>query len=373
MNEAFLLPLCLTSWALTVFKLRVIFQKPSGQKEKYNASLNLWAMLLFFSITLTFMVDDFAAFLNSHTLPNLSFLATHFFFLASQYFAVVTILSGIGASTSQKIIRWIRVALVGIFIVLLAIYIGFLSKMPGLVSESPQNLPAAIYKLLSYPFGIFLCAIVVKSVLAHLPVKEFTLMRLRAITIVWCTSMAGAYIFVRMLIYVGFFWPALLSPWLFMLSQILLFCSIILFFITLLSNKIYTRFVFFSKSVEDWNAFCDLRYLAKRMLLFCPAACSPPNNPVFWVFLFNPEYYLYRAVISILDSKVALAGLLTKKSAQWSSELLEEAIQINQALKTANPSNDFTDIVETYRHISKDLYANQTDGKRNTLMFFLLR
>ncbi len=360
MNSYILITLCLISWAVTLIKLRGLFVSPAQRKAQDKNTLNLWATLLFFSITLTFMVDEFAVLLNSYTFPNMALLVTRFAFLASQYFAVVAILDGIGAPANQRTIRWIRVILGLLCATLLLIYVGFLSKIPDQILESSPYLSVVIFKLLSYPFGILLCLIIIRNVVVHLPAKELALMRLRAMTIIWCVSTAMVYIFIRMLIYTGFFWPTLLPNWLFPLSHLLLLCATILFFATLQSNKIYTHFVLLSRCIESWHIFHDLRHLAKHMLLFCPPVGLPPNNPGFLIFLFNPDYYLYRAIISILDSKAMLTGLIAKDSATWSKAHFEEAIRINTALQTANPSNDFADIVETYRRVSRDLFASQT-------------
>ncbi len=180
--------------------------------------------------------------------------------------------------------------------------------------------------------------------------------------IILSTSSAGVYILVRTIIYSGYFWPLLLAPWLFDLSYALLFCSAILFFAALLSDKIYVRFVVMSRSIERWGAFQDLEYLVEKLLLLCPAVALPTNNPSFWKFLSNPEYYLYRAIIIILDGKTMLADFLSEsanpdKTTLWDGELLQEAVRIDQALQsTTDPSDEFYEIVDTYRRISQDLF-----------------
>jgi hypothetical protein len=361
MNSVIMLSLCIVAWTFTFVKLVAILL---GDIRKIGMiTLNIWAMLLFFSVTLTFMITDFAAFFNTHTFPNLSLLITHFAFLASQYCAVVTILAGIGTPATTHTIFWTRLFLFVELTLLSVIYIFFLSKTPETVSEFQPIFFVVIFKFLSYPFGIMLCIITVRTILTHLPSHQFTLIRLRAVTIILCTSSAGMYIFIRALIYAGFFWPILSSPLLFTISYVILFCSAILFFASLLSNKIYARFVILSRSVESWQVFQDLKCLRDHLLLFCPVIGMPPESPTFWRFFFNPEYHLYRTMISILDSKVMLADFLVEsvKSGMpvWDGSLLDEAIRLNTALQSANPPNDFSDIVETYRRVSRDLFVGQ--------------
>jgi len=99
----------------------------------------------------------------------------------------------------------------------------------------------------------------------------------------------------------------------------------------------------------------------KRLLLLCPPVGMPAEYPNFWRFVFNPEYYLYRAVIIILDSKAMLVDFLAKleqpgMGGLWEPDEHAEAARISAALEAANPSNEFNDIVETYRRVSRELF-----------------
>ncbi len=153
MNSLILIPLCLVTWIFTLLRLRTTFFAQDVQKAKKEMALNVWAMLLFFSITLTFMVDTFAAFFNIHTFSNFSILITHIAFLASQYFATVATLNAIEIPSSQRTIRWIRYALGILIITLLVIYILFISKMPAILSDSPQIFRLSFLNSFHIPLG----------------------------------------------------------------------------------------------------------------------------------------------------------------------------------------------------------------------------
>lgn len=367
MNNFILIPLCVAAWILTLVRLRTIFLKKDEPGAKTEMALNIWAMMAFFSITITFMIDEFAAFFNVHTFPNLSLLITHFAFLASQYFAITTTLVAINIPSTQRAIRWIKSTLCTAVVILLAIYSLLISKMTDGLSDSPQNLPIVIFKLVSYPFGIMLFIILIKTYLTYLPSKSFALMRLRAIIVISCSSSAAVYILVRVLIYSGYFWPILLSPWLFTISYIFLFCATILLFAAFLSDKIYARFVVMSRSIEGWRAFQDLQYLVQKLLLLCPIVALPVNHPSIWKFLLKPEYYIYCAIIIILDGKIMLADFLAASAEPdeptlWDDELLLEAIRVDQALQSINPSNDFYEIVDAYRCVSRELFNSKNSA-----------
>lgn len=162
--------------------------------------------------------------------------------------------------------------------------------------------------------------------------------------------------------YRHYLWPSLQSPFLIPLSYASLITTTVFFFAIFLSDRLYARFVVMLKSVESWHAFRDLKVLVDYLLRLCPVIGLPPEKPAFWQFLLNPDYYLYRAVI--LDSRAMLADFLAEMTQPgafppWDDDLLEEALRINTTLQAANPSNDFSDIVETYRRVSRDLFASQ--------------
>ena len=60
LSKIYQISLCLISWTITLINLRGFFVNSARRKTQDKNALNLWASLLFFSITLTFMVDEFA-------------------------------------------------------------------------------------------------------------------------------------------------------------------------------------------------------------------------------------------------------------------------------------------------------------------------
>src|SRR5690349_14041943 len=116
MSSLIMIPLCAAAWVLTLVKLRSILLQ--GAQNRTGIALNLWAMLLFFSITLTFLVEEFAASFNAYTFPNLSMLISHSSILVTEYFGTVTSLGVIGVPASKRTIIWIRLLLAIVIIAL---------------------------------------------------------------------------------------------------------------------------------------------------------------------------------------------------------------------------------------------------------------
>jgi hypothetical protein len=362
MSSLIVIPLGIAAWIFTIVRFKAIL---SNNLRKAGAvELNIGAILLFLSITLTFMVEEFAEFFNARTFPNFSLLISHSSSLITAYFAAVTGLSGIEVPVSKRAILWIRILLFVVLSTLLFIYVLFVSKMPTSLFFTPRNPAEVTFKLITCSFGIVLSFIIAITHMVYLPSKNFSLMRFRGIVFIATAFSTALYLVVRSLIFASYFWAFLISPILVTLSYVFLVCSLLLSFLAFLSSKIYARFVIVSRSFESWHAFQDLKYLVEQLLLLCPVVALPTNNPPVWKFLSNPEYYLYRAIVIILDGRTMLAdflseSIITGEPPLWEDDMLREAVRVNQALQSITPSDEFLEIVDAYRRVSRDLFKNQ--------------
>lgn len=362
MNSFVSVPLCVVSWIFTFVRLKAILRQ--GVREAGDVTLNILGMSLFFSISVTFIFAEFIAFFDAHTFTSLSLLITNSTFLVSQYFGMAGILAGMEIPTSQQITRWVRLFLGVELTVLLVIYIFFVSKVQATSFFVPQSIPEVVFIAIVAFFAISMCILLITTQLIYFPAKKFTLMRLRTILMILCIATSGIFLLCRVITFASYIWPFLRSPVLVPISYVLLISTTLLFFSIFLSNTVYARCVVLSKSIESWRAFQDLKYLVNRLLWLCPVVALPTNNPSFWRFFSNPEYYLYRAVVIILDGQTMLADFLSESAtpgepAFWEDGMLREAVRVNQALQAIHPSSEFYEIVDAYRRVSQDLLKNQ--------------
>jgi hypothetical protein len=361
-NSFVSVPLCVIAWIFTFVRLKAILKQ--GLRDAGDVTLNIWGMSFFFSISVTFIFAEFIAFFDAHTFPSLSLLITNSAFLISQYFGMAGIIAGMEIPTGQQITRWVRMLLGLELTVLLVLYIFFVSKVQATSFFVPQSIPEVVFIAIVSFFAIGMCTLLVATHLVYFPAKKFTLMRLRTLLMILCVSTSGIFLFLRVITFASYIWPFLMFPALVPLSYALLICTTLLFFSVFLSNRLYARFVVLSKSIESWRAFQDLKYLVDRLLLLCPLVALPTNNPPFWKFLSNPEYYLYRAVVIILDGQTMLADFLSEPTmpgepAFWEDGMLREAVRVNQALQFVHQSSEFYEIVDAYRRVSQELFKGQ--------------
>jgi hypothetical protein len=175
----------------------------------------------------------------------------------------------------------------------------------------------------------------------------------------------GTYFFVKILLVAGYFWPPLRSDLVVTISKILLILSALMWAGTFMSNKIYVRLLRPMKSLFNWMALKDLEYILIRLDRLCPPVAITESGPTLRQFLRNSEYYLYRAIIRILDGETMLsdfleAGTTDKKPEWWDEGSVQEAGLINQVLQSVDPSDNFWDLVREYRRASKNLFRNRS-------------
>jgi hypothetical protein len=347
--------LCLIGWGFTLARIRTIHWK--DVRRDGGVALNIWLMMFFFTVTLTFL-GDFGGLFDAHTINNLSKLIAYPSILITIYLAAQESLKTIDKPSHQRIIRQLGSLLVATNIALLVIYALFLWKVPEF-TYVPRSVPEALFRFIAFIFGGALCIVVARTYLAYFPLEEFATMRLRALMVILCAISTGFFFLVRIAQVAGYFLPLLASAALNNLSIILLVLSSLLYFTAFLSDKIYVQFMVISRNIRSWSAFQDLEYLTDYLLRLCPIVTISQSSPSFWRYLLNPEYYLYRAVIIILDGKTMLADFLSETGSPgepdlWEGDALQEAVRLNTVLQSINPSDDFWDIVGEYRR-AKDL------------------
>jgi hypothetical protein len=361
--------LCLVAWAITLIKLRDIHWK--NIRKDGGVALHIWLMMFFFSVALTF-IGSFSDYFDALTLNNLSRLVSYSSILITIFFATRETLRSIEKPSHRRTGRWLSLSLVVTIIVLLMLYSLFLWKIPEF-TYTPQSLPEVVFKFIALSFGSLLCVVVFREYLAYYPSEKSAVIRLRALMIILCAFSTLAYSLAKIAQIGGYFWPRLASSTVNNLSLVFLVLASLLYFVAFLNNKLYVRFMVISRNIQSWNCFRYLKYLTGRLLRLCPVVTLSHSYPPFWSFMLNPEYYLYNAIVIILDGKSMLADFLAIKPepgqpALWDDDLLQEAIQVNQVLQTVNPSDDFWEIVGAYSHAGKQLLQNQ---RSNFVLDFL--
>jgi hypothetical protein len=349
--------ICVTAWALTLVRFRAIRWRDIWRDN--GIALNVWLMMVFFSITTIFLIKRFSDYFDVHTMNNLDRLIAYCSVLIGIYFGASASVEAVGTPMHRRLLSGLRNLLISTIAGLLAIYALFLSKIPNMDYLVPRSLPEAVFLFIAFFLGAVLSAFVGKVYLGYIGLEESDVMRTRSLLIVASAWVGSAYFLVKTATVTGYFWPALAFPVLIDLSTILLISTILLHFSSLLSNKIYVPVVLLSRKIASWSTFRDLQHLAARLQRLCPDVAFSPPAPTFGKLLADPEYYLYRSVVAIMDGKTMLDDLLLEGALQepalWEGDLVREALQIQQALQCLDPSEDFWEMVGVYQRASQNL------------------
>lgn len=327
-------------------------------------ALYVWLMMIFFSITSIFLIKKFSDFFDAYTLNNLDRLIAYSSLLTGLTFGAMAAIQVIGKPSDRTIGRWLWKTLFATIIALVVIYSLFLSSLPNINSFVPQSLPEVLFMVITFALGILLSATVSRVYLTYLPSETAPIMRIRSILITAAGFVVCGYFIVKIIIAGGYFWPALASQGMINISWMFLVSTVFLYFSFLLSNKMYARVMVILRNIQRWRTFQDLRYLREGLLRLFPEVALPVTEPSFWEFLLNPEYHLYCVVITIMDGKTMLDDLLSEGALHsepplWEGNMLQEVVQVKQALQSISSSGDFWEIVGEYRKAGRSLAQAQ--------------
>jgi len=354
--------ICIVAWTLTMSRMKTIHWQ--GVRKDGGIALHVWRMMVFFSITSIFLIKEFSDFFDAYTLNNLDRLIAYSSLLTGITFGAMAAIEAVGRPSDRMIGRWLWGILFAVIIALVVIYSLFLSRLPNINYFVPRSLPEVLFMVITFELGILLSTVVSKVYLTYLPSETAPLMRIRAILIIASAFTVSGYFIVKIIIALGYFWPVLASQGLIDLSWIFFISTILLYFCFQLSSKMYARVMLISRNIRRWKTFQDLRYLRERLLRLFPEVVLPVREPSFWEFMINPEYHLYRAVISIMDGKTMLDDLLSEGALHselplWEGDMLQEVEQVKQVLQSISSSGDFWEIVDAYRKAGRSLAQSQ--------------
>lgn len=356
------LSLCIMAWTLTMSRFRTIHWKEI--RKDNGIAFHVWLMMVFFSITTIFLIKKFSDLFDAYTFNNLDRLIAYSAVLTGMTFGVTASINAIGTPPDKRMNRWLWGALFATIIALVAIYSVFLSRLSDISYFVPRSIPEVWFMFITFSLGAALCLTMGKVYLAYLPLETSPIMRTRAVLIIGSVFIATAYFLVKIMIAGGYFWTPLTSPFLINVSWVFLVSAAVSHISGLLSNKIYVRFVMVSGGIRSWGTFQDLKYLMKQLLLLCPELVPPIVDPSIWKFVLNPEYYLYRAIITIMDGKTILDDLLSEgalsgEPALWEGDMLRDVVRVKRALQSINQSGNFWELVNEYKRASRGLFPGQ--------------
>ena len=189
MNFILQVSICGVAWALTAVRFRAIRWRDI--RQDHGIALDVWLMMVFFSITTIFMIKRFCDYFDLHTMNNLDRLIAYGSILTGITFGASASVKAVGSQLDRQIIHWLRYLLLTTVAALLAIYVLFLSKIPNMDYLIPRSLPEVVFLFVPFLLGAALCAFVSKIYLGHLPLEKSPVMRARSLCIITGAGLAS--------------------------------------------------------------------------------------------------------------------------------------------------------------------------------------
>lgn len=360
MNPAIEITICGLAWLVTLLRLRPVIDGRVWRTDRI--AFRIWIATLFFAFTLTFLVGFVGAAINRLTWPNLARLLAYISVTLTLYLVASAFLVTFPTPANAHQARYLAPYLIFTQLTLLVVYASFVARTAEWVDNPvPATLAEAVFKLTLFTYATILCWVMAAAVSRYLRQEAVTVTRYRLVMIVLTASGGAAFFFTKVLLSLGYFWPMLGARWLYILSMLLEVFTAFLWTLSFLHNNVYAHLLAFLKGLRSWPVYGDLTYLVDSLGTFFNPVGLVVEKPGFWQFVRRSDFYLYRAIVHILDGKAMLSDYLDNDDRQ--DDLLvgpapfdvQQARRVNNALQTVPASEDFGELVAGFRAAGQQL------------------
>src|SRR5258706_14936418 len=151
MTYVIMVSLCVAVWIMTLDRLQAIHWKDI--RKDNGIARYVWLMMVFFSITMTFLIKWFCNYFDAHTLNNLDRLIAYCSILIGIFFGAAASVEAVGKLSDRRAIDWLQKTLILIIVNLAVIYTLFISRLPNMNYFVPRSLPEAWFMFTTFIFG----------------------------------------------------------------------------------------------------------------------------------------------------------------------------------------------------------------------------
>jgi len=365
MNPAVEILLSALAWLITIIRVRTVVLNRVWKSDPI--AFRVWVATLFFALTLTFLVTPVSYKINSLTMPNFSRLLAYSSVSITLYLIASSFLATFPTARNLNQSKYLKPYLIVTLSLLFVIYMRFVSHTPEWNEQPiPGSAAEMVFKLVLFTFGALFCVIMASACYQYLNQEKVSVTKYRIVTIILTASAGGAYFFTKTILTLGYLWPPLSAVWIHKLSQLLEIGTAFLWAGSFLHSSVYARILAYLRGLRYWFIYQDLDYLIDSLERLCPPVGMSRSKPKLWEFMRNSDYYLYRAIVHILDGKTLIADFLAdtlpidKLRARWDDRGFLEATRLNSVLQGVNSNDDYLELISTYRLASRRLRGTTT-------------
>lgn len=354
------------AWFMAIYKFNTM--RRDGQWRTGSVAFYYWGFALFFAIGFTFMIwPVYLAFDRFIGLPNFGWLITYVAFSVAVYFsgaACYLILK----QPQSHLMSW---SLLVTLIILVAVYIVGIVTLPEKVDHTiPTQLSEVIFMETIYVYVAVFCAFPIVT-FSRLFLKEKVVSaRLRWMVGIILSLAATAVLIMKIVLTLFAFQNPNTSAMavLYPLISVGVVVVGVLFPLGFLPNRWYQAAARPVEFVGKVMALVELKTLQNRLSTLIPPVIE---EKLTWPETYNNlDFHLYRAIIAILDAKQTMAGYasisndlavqpatMAHKAGRippaWNKQKLQQARLLHHELQKVDDEADFTQMVQSYREISR--------------------
>lgn len=354
-------------WSVVISKLKNIRNRGSWTLDRL--ALSVWMFSLFFAISMTFQVQTLFTIVDRTTFNNLSWFFSYVSLVIALSIIVIAMLNSLFAvhTYDERSKKWVKYYFALTLAILGILYCFSISRLPENIERNfPSTLTELSFMGTMYVYGMVLCAISVYIFYRQIIVEKVISTRLRTMAMLAVSTLAFLAFWDKALIALfGYYKPDYQLGFLIGIYEMFILIGGIIWLSTFLPNKLY---MFLAKPwmfINDWGIYKDLKSIPAKINSFYPYVKNPGAS--FWDFIENPTYHLYCMTIIILDGRVMLSDLLSRKDTRspasgWDAVNRLQIEQLNQLL-SIDSNLDFWEMVQTFRNVAKEIKGLNTQKR----------
>jgi hypothetical protein len=332
------------AWIATFWS---ISQAP--QKTNKTAA-NIWGFTASFAIAATMQIDFvFVAVTRFFGITNLAWLVSYMAGAFSLYMMVHVMHERMKLQSRAFSARY---ALIGTWLLLLIIFPAVAKGTDVVGRQYPVTLPEFAFMQVLYAYTTFMCFYVFNA-FYRLQHEDVAMpVRLRWILIASSTFLGGVFFGSRSVIYnpIAFVFPSLAENSAILIAfnsvlRVVFVLSVVSWSLFFLPKGIMQKIARFIIFIDKLLMLRDLNELQDRIVSVYPSTTIATTTEVshsWWLRVQNLDFYLYRSIIAILDSKKKLQANMD-----------EQAQKLFEALNSVHDEAEFQALLTAYRTIGK--------------------
>ncbi len=350
--------LIVIAWSVPITRFRHIRHSQAWKND--HIAMNIWLATVSFAAMVTFLADSFSEFFDVRTINNLSTLFAYCSVVLTLYFTTSSTLYIMDTPATERIRKGLTVFVIISLAILVVIYIVFISETAQWYDHRfPDTLPEAVFRLTVYVSALVQCVIMFIFTRKQLVQERVILMRFRYIAILMVAIIGGIYLVIKIVLAMSYFYPPMHSRQLWVASEALFLFAALFWVGAFMNNRIYLSTFELIRNLVSWPIYRDLAYLIRRLDRLVEAVAGQEDPPQFRKFIWAADYYLYRALIRIMDGSAMLADYISSENVEkptwWGGYLQREADQLVTVLQSVPSSDNYIEALSQFRQASRQV------------------